>query len=91
MTTHNKVYWGRHLNETPRGKLVKMSMQHPEFVDAGFVNIIQQYADQKEELANQTRLVNRMKFDDFMKFKAIIDIGQLYTSFQVSRSLMHSS
>ena len=83
-TTHDKVYWGQHLNETPRGKLVKRSIEHPDLIDAGFVNIIQQYADQKEELANQTRLVDRMKSDNYMKFKAIIDIGELHTSFQVS-------
>ena len=62
------------MNETPRGKLVQKSMETPELIDAAFVNIIQQYKDQKQELRNQTVLGDRMPFDDYMKYKAIIDI-----------------
>ena len=73
-TTYDQSFKGAKLNETPRGKLVQKSMETPELIDAAFVNIIQQYRNQKQELQNQTILRDRMPFDDYMKYKAIIDI-----------------
>jgi hypothetical protein len=68
------VYRGVDLNETPRGKLVHLSLTNPGLIDAAFVKLIQQYEGQEDVLANQTILAGRMRFDDQMKYKAIIDI-----------------
>eukprot|EP00571_Detonula_confervacea_P014385 CAMPEP_0172303372 /NCGR_PEP_ID=MMETSP1058-20130122/4910_1 /TAXON_ID=83371 /ORGANISM="Detonula confervacea, Strain CCMP 353" /LENGTH=457 /DNA_ID=CAMNT_0013014155 /DNA_START=63 /DNA_END=1436 /DNA_ORIENTATION=+ len=75
-TTYDpQQYKGSKLHDTPRGRLVKTSMRHPELIDAGFASIIQQYEEQKDELAKETIVVNEyMPFDDQMKYKAIIDI-----------------
>jgi len=53
---------------------VQTSMEHPELIDAGFVNILQQYLSQKNDLVNQTIIADRMRFDHQMKYKAIFDI-----------------
>jgi hypothetical protein len=73
-TTYEKRYMGVDLNETPRGKLVHLSLTNPGLIDAAFVKLIQQYEGQEDVLANQTILAGRMQFDDQMKYKAIIDI-----------------
>eukprot|EP00581_Thalassiosira_minuscula_P005396 CAMPEP_0183743866 /NCGR_PEP_ID=MMETSP0737-20130205/65438_1 /TAXON_ID=385413 /ORGANISM="Thalassiosira miniscula, Strain CCMP1093" /LENGTH=372 /DNA_ID=CAMNT_0025979495 /DNA_START=250 /DNA_END=1365 /DNA_ORIENTATION=+ len=73
-TTYDKSYRGVELNETPRGVLVQKSMEHHELIDAGFVELIQQYKARKDDLLNQTILAERMDFDNQMKYKAILDI-----------------
>lgn len=73
-TTYDTHFSGAELNETPRGQLVQKSMEHPELIDAGFFKLNQQYASREEDLINQTRLTERMEFDDMMKYKAILDI-----------------
>jgi hypothetical protein len=76
-TTYPRFFGGSEteLNKIPRGKLVQLSMKHPELIDAAFVNIIQHYKGREEELRNQTIIApSRMPFDEQMKYKAIIDI-----------------
>jgi hypothetical protein len=73
-STYQQRYNGLDLSETPRGKLVQLSMTNPGLIDAAFVQLIQQYEGQKDALTNKTILADRMRFDDQMKYKAIIDI-----------------
>jgi hypothetical protein len=74
-TTFPGFYRGSELNEIPRGKLVQLSMNHPELIDAAFVNIVQYYKGKDDELRNQTIIApRRMPFNEQMKYKAIIDI-----------------
>ena len=62
------------LKDTPRGKLVRLSMTNASLIDAAFVRLIKQYKGQEDALANETILAGEMPFDDQMKYKAIIDI-----------------
>ena len=72
---------GQSLNEIPRGRLVRKSMENPALIDAAFVKLNQLFKGREVELANETILTDRMPFDDFMKFKAIIDIdGNTWSS-----------
>ena len=73
-TTANDMYFKWELNQIPRGRLVQMSMKHPELIDAGFVRLNQQFENATFTKENATILTDRMKFDDMMKYKAIIDI-----------------
>ncbi|KAL7555158.1 hypothetical protein ACHAWF_018816 [Thalassiosira exigua] len=73
-TTYNGHYKGLPLDKTPRGSLVRLSMERPDLVDAGFHKLIQQYISQEEELSNQTILTERMHFDDQMNYRAIFDV-----------------
>ena len=75
------------MKDTPQGKLVQMSMEHPELIDAGFISIIQQYASQKNKLANQTIVTDHMLFHDKMKYKAILDIDGNHWSGRYPRLL----
>jgi hypothetical protein len=66
--------WGIELNKTPRGKLLQMSMRHPEPIDAVFANLAHYYYKVKEDkLRNQTIIAQMMSFDEQMKYKASID------------------
>jgi hypothetical protein len=73
-TTCDNNYTGHDLNDTPRGRLVRLSMRHPALIDAGFVRLNQQYENATFTKKNRTILTERMKFDDMMKYRAIIDI-----------------
>ncbi len=73
-TTYDYNYTGVELNKTPRGRLVQISMKHPALIDAGFVRLNQQFENATFTKENATILTDRMKFDDMMKYKAIIDI-----------------
>ena len=42
-TTYLPNYIGLDLNETPRGRLVQLGMDHPGLIDAAFVKFNQQY------------------------------------------------
>mmetsp|Transcript_4253 Transcript_4253/g.6342 ORF Transcript_4253/g.6342 Transcript_4253/m.6342 type:complete len:502 (+) Transcript_4253:55-1560(+) len=61
------------LNETPRGQLVKKSMEHPELIDAGFTRLIQKFENDKKA-ERETSVSKGMSMSDMMKYKAIIDI-----------------
>ena len=73
-TTYHPSLWGVELNDTPRGKLVQMSMTHPELIDAAFVNLAQYYKGKEGELRNLTIIAQKIPFDEQMTYKAIIDI-----------------
>ncbi len=73
-TTYDYNYTGHDLNDTPRGRLVRLSMRHPDLIDAGFVRLNQQYENATFTEENTTILTERMKFDDMSEYKAIIDI-----------------
>jgi hypothetical protein len=73
-TTYNYNYTGIELNKIPRGRLVQISMKHPALIDAGFVRLNQQFENATFTKENAKILTDRMKFDDMMKYKAIIDI-----------------
>ena len=73
-TTYAPRFKGLELKETPRGKLVRLSMNYPELIDAAFVHVCQQYKNQKDLLANETIFAHKMPFNDQMKYKAILDI-----------------
>jgi hypothetical protein len=73
-TTYEPRFKGFDLSETPRGKLVQLSMTNSGLIDAAFVALVQQYESQKDALTNKTILADMMRFDDQMKYKAIIDI-----------------
>ena len=59
------------LGETPRGRLVTKSLEHPELIDAGFTQIIQKFEPQKEELAAQTTVAEFIDLEDMMKYKGV--------------------
>ena len=59
------------LRETPRGKLVKKSMEHPDLIDAGFHKIIQKFQAQRHELAKQFTLAERISSRDMMQYKGL--------------------
>ncbi|KAL3807429.1 hypothetical protein ACHAXA_003958 [Cyclostephanos tholiformis] len=66
-------------NELPRAKLVKMSMDRPDIIDAGFTSFVQGWKWRK--LMNQTIAANVIPFEDLMKYRAIIDIdGNAWSS-----------
>merc|ERR1712060_116641 len=69
-TYDSHQYLGAELHATPRGRLVQKSADLPHLIDAVFVDIIQQYSSQKEELMKQTRFSQeRTKFDTQMRYK----------------------
>jgi hypothetical protein len=73
-STYNYNYTGHDLNDTPRGRLVRLSIKHPNLIDAGFVKLAQQFQNATFTEKNETILTERMRFEDMMNYKAIIDI-----------------
>ncbi|KAL7470951.1 hypothetical protein ACHAXS_011239 [Conticribra weissflogii] len=73
-TYEGSLYGDKSLEETPRGQLVKLSMDHPELIDAGFTKINQKFATERKALKKDTRVVSGIWMNDMMKYKAIIDI-----------------
>ena len=68
-TTYDPVQYGNSsIHDIPRGQLVRKSMDAPEVLDAGFVEIIQKFTHQ-QELQNQTNYVEEIQFEDQMKYK----------------------
>mmetsp|Transcript_6123 Transcript_6123/g.13408 ORF Transcript_6123/g.13408 Transcript_6123/m.13408 type:complete len:366 (-) Transcript_6123:182-1279(-) len=67
---------GRNFSHLPRAQLVRESMQHPDLIDAAFTNFVQFWEKSEEELvaANLTRSARRIRFNDQMRYRAIIDI-----------------
>jgi len=81
-TTHEYYqFQDSEFRDIPRQKLVQQSMLHPDVIDAAFTAIIQKFEKDKEVLAAQTIVEGRMPFENFMKYKAIIDIdGNCWSS-----------
>ena len=71
-TTYASQFRERELNETPRGRLVKQSMENPELIDAGFTKINQKFAPQREKLAGETIVTKKIPFRDMMKYKGML-------------------
>ncbi|KAL7549095.1 hypothetical protein ACHAWF_012368 [Thalassiosira exigua] len=79
-TTYDRYqFHGAELDATPRGQLVRKSMQNPSLIDARFSGFVQQYASKNRSLSSQGSLPDfvpsqYMQFDDQMNHKAILDI-----------------
>ena len=56
------------MNETPRGQLVKKSMEHPELIDAGFTRLNQKFENDKKA-ERETSVLKGMSMSDMMKYK----------------------
>lgn len=59
------------LGETPRGRLVNTSMEHPNLIDAGFHKIIEKFRTQRHELKKQFTLAKRIDSRDMMQYKGL--------------------
>ena len=68
-TYEGSQYSNSELKDTPRGKLVMQSMEHPHLIDAGFHKILQKFRVQKKELKKEFNVVKRLDFTDMMKYK----------------------
>ena len=73
-TTSHSSYPSNKLSDIPRGQLIETSISHPHLIDAAFKSFDEVWRDRKEELMKTTIVKEEMKFDDFMDYKAIIDI-----------------
>ena len=77
-TYEGSQYSQSELKDTPRGRLVLTSMEHPEFVDAGFHKINQKFKIQKKELKDQFTVSKRMNLKDMMKYKGNIIVHYIF-------------
>jgi len=73
-TTSHSSYPSNQLSDIPQGQLVETSISHPHLIDAAFKSFDEVWRDRKEELMKTTIVKEEMKFDNFMDYKAIIDI-----------------
>jgi hypothetical protein len=62
-------YGNSSFHDIPRAKLVQASMDHPSVLDAAFTKIHQRFEEKKEELALETRVTDRIPFEDQMKYR----------------------
>jgi len=69
-TTGDATNW----RNLPRSKLVQYSLDHPTILDAAFVEIVQRNETEKEEIIASGFNESAIPFEDFQKYKAIIDI-----------------
>ena len=60
--------------DLPRANLVKMSLDYPNMLDAGFKGASQRSKSEQNEMKSMGYMKKRMNIDDFQKYKAIIDI-----------------
>lgn len=70
-TYEGSQYHESALGETPRGKLVKKSMEHPELIDAAFHKINQKFQSQRHELTGQFTVAKRINPREMMKYKGM--------------------
>mmetsp|Transcript_9966 Transcript_9966/g.21582 ORF Transcript_9966/g.21582 Transcript_9966/m.21582 type:complete len:478 (-) Transcript_9966:323-1756(-) len=73
-TYEGSLYHKNELGDIPRGKLVKLSMEHPDLIDGAFHKINEKFLLQRHELKNQFTIGNRISPREMMRYKAIIDI-----------------
>ena len=59
------------LQDTPRGQLVLIGKEHEDLMDVGFHKILQQYANDKVELAKQFPMKSRMSPKDYMRYRGM--------------------
>ncbi len=76
-TYEGTLYGDKSLDLTPRGRLVKLSMDYPERVDAGFTKIVQKFEKNAHVLMKETMVVRRMRMSNMMRYK-----GELMPFFQ---------
>lgn len=62
------------LGETPRGRLVNTSMEHPDLIDAGFHKIIEKFKAERHELKKQFTLAKRIDSRDMMQYKGLLTV-----------------
>ncbi|KAL7550709.1 hypothetical protein ACHAWF_013923 [Thalassiosira exigua] len=70
-TAYGGPFGGKTVNETPRGQLVRIGTENPELFDVGFTRMNSRFAPQND---TQIALAAPLPFNDFMKYKAILDI-----------------
>lgn len=59
------------LEDTPRGQLVLIGKDHEDIMDVGFHKILQQYANDKVELAKQFPMKSRMSPKGYMRYRGM--------------------
>ena len=67
-TYEGHQYHKSELGETPRGRLVKTGMEHPDLFDVAFHKINQKFASRRKELASEFRVGGRISPMDMMKY-----------------------
>ena len=90
-TTSHNSYPVNQLSDIPRGQLVETSISHPHLIDAAFKSFDQAWRDRKEELTKTTIVKQEMKFEDFMEYKAIIDIDGNNWRYVLYVHMIHTS
>ena len=90
-TTSHSSYPVNQLSDIPRGQLVETSISHPHLIDAAFKSFDQAWRDRKEELTKTTIVKQEMKFEDFMEYKAIIDIDGNNWRYVLCVHMIHTS
>lgn len=63
--------------DLPRAQLVNVSIHNPDLLDAAFVHAKQfnrMYPLQEAQLRNHSRFANWIAFQDFQKYRAVVDI-----------------
>ena len=80
-TKINKAVWrgsttgdASNWRDLPRSKLVQYSLDYPSILDAAFVEVVQRDKTEKKEIAASGFVQSAIPFEDFQKYKAIIDI-----------------
>ena len=79
------------IGDIPRGKLVELTRQHPELIDAKFTSLVQVFRHKGDEIANETIMGDYMEFNDQMNYKAILDIDGNTYSERLSKILCTNS
>ena len=79
------------IGDIPRGKLVELTHQHPELIDAKFTSLVQVFESKRDEIATETIMGDYMEFDDQMNYKAILDIDGNTYSQRLSKILCTNS
>lgn len=67
-STHAPKY-AHGFDDIPRARLVKLGIENPDVIDAGFTAIIQRFEKNREELEKKTRMVEHLPFEELMKYK----------------------
>ena len=88
-TYEGSQYHESELGETPRGKLVKTSMEHSNLIDGSFNKINQKFQSRRHELADQFTVSKRISPRGMMNYKGLSFI--CFASFVLSISFFHET
>lgn len=66
-------------NGTARAQLVQTGVEHPDVIDASFTNFVYPFEAEKDELSTLTRVTERIRFADQMKYKGASIASGSYT------------